>query len=334
MNLLTASRLKLSRDCAAKERLAYAEGWRPVRDTEPLRFGTLMHAGLEAWWLNAGNLGYALAALREAASTETDPYELAKAEEMLIAYDSRWSADLALYDVIGVEVEFRAPLINPETMRPSRTWALGGKIDAILRRRSDGHVVIREFKTTSEEITTDAEIYWLKLSMDSQISFYVIGAEALGHAVDECLYDVARKPGLRPLKATPEESRKYRKDGELYAGQRLIDETPEEYGARIAAELASSPEKYFRRREVPRMESQIEDAMFDCWQAVQAMTASHRATRAVRNPDSCFKFNSQCQFWMVCALGSDPATLSHLHKIESPHPELSQGEPNESQASA
>lgn len=334
MNLLTASRLKTARECAAKERLAYRDGWRPVREGEALRFGTLMHFALEQWWLTRGDLAAAESAIDSTLNAETDLFNFQKAKEMLRAYHARWFADLELYDVLDVEVEFRAPLINPETMRASRTWGLAGKIDAILRRRSDGHVVVREFKTTSEEIEHDSENYWLRLSMDSQISFYIIGGEALGHTIDEALYDVMRKPGLRPLEATPEDKRKYRADGKLYATQREISETPEEYGARIAIELVESSQKYFRRREIPRIESQLEDAMFDCWQAVQAMTATHKAPRAVRNPDACFRWGSVCQFWTICSLGVDPETLSTLRRLPSPHPELSQGDTNEPETSS
>lgn len=326
MKLLTASRLKTARECAAKERLMYAERWRPVREGEALRFGTLMHSGLEVWWRTRGDLEAACLALREAASPDIDPFDFQKAQAILVAYHQCWFDDLKLYDVIAVEAEFRAPLINPETMHPSRTWVLAGKIDAILRRRSDGRVVVREFKTTSLDIEQDSEPYWLQLSMDSQISLYILGAESLGHQAEECLYDVVHKPGQRPLKATPIESRKYKKDGTLYAAQREIDETPVEYGARIAAELAENPDKHFRRREIPRLESQIEDALFDCWQATQTMTSSHRAKRAVRNPASCFAFSSQCPFWEVCSIGADPSQMSSLRQLSSPHPELSEGE--------
>lgn len=347
MKLLTASRLKLARECAQKERLTYRDGWRPAREGEALQFGTLMHSALEHWWTTRGDLDGAEAVLDASLSADMDLFEFQKAKAILRGYDARWKGDLELYDVLQVEAEFRAPLINPETMHPSRTWRVGGKIDAILRRRADGKVVVREFKTTSEEIATDDESYWLKLAMDSQISFYVLGAESLGFVPDETMYDVVKKPGLRPLMATPEEKRRYTiekrdkagnvtKPSQLYASDRDTDETVDEYGARIAEELAAAPERHFRRREIQRLESQIEDALFDFWQATQTMTASHRAPRAVRNSDACFKWGSQCAFWSVCALGSDPANLAHLRRVSNPHPELSQteGEMNESQNSS
>ena len=61
MNLLTSSRMRAFRDCPRLHRYLYVEGWRPVRDSEALRFGTLFHLGLEAWWLahQAGAAGEA-----------------------------------------------------------------------------------------------------------------------------------------------------------------------------------------------------------------------------------------------------------------------------------
>ena len=43
--------------------------------------------------------------------------------------------------------------------------------------------------------------------IDGQVSGYYVGASTLGYEVDVCLYDVIRKPTIRPYKATPEESR-------------------------------------------------------------------------------------------------------------------------------
>ena len=48
MNLLTSSRMRAFRDCPRLHRYLYVEGWRPVRDSEALRFGTLFHLGLDA----------------------------------------------------------------------------------------------------------------------------------------------------------------------------------------------------------------------------------------------------------------------------------------------
>src|SRR6185503_2240955 len=124
------------------------EGWRPSRERDPLRFGSLIHAGLEAWW-KAEPLDRLDAALEAIKGGVADEFERARAEETIVAYHLRWDGDMADYEVLSVEPRFDAPLLNPATMMPSRTFRLAGRIDAILRRRADGRVLVREFKTTS-----------------------------------------------------------------------------------------------------------------------------------------------------------------------------------------
>lgn len=325
MNLLTSSRMRAFRECARLHRLRYVDGWRAVRESEALRFGTLFHRGLEAWWTAhaAGDAAGALAAaLAMIGSRAEDSFEQAKVEELLSGYDAAWGDDASAYEVLGVEVPFEAPLLNPETWRASATWRLAGKIDLLLRRRSDGRVLVCEHKTTSDAIEDPAAPYWARLQMDAQISAYVVGAEALGHQVTDILYDVALRPGLRPLLATPPESRKYRKDGGLYAGQREVDETPDEYRARVRAAVSESSGRHFQRRVIPRTEGQIRDFLADAWMQARAMRDSERLGLAPRNPDACHRFG-QCAFWSACSSGLSPAEFpGQFTRHDDVNPEL------------
>lgn len=321
LELLTNSRLRTYRECARKHRLMFEELWRPVREDDNLAFGSLIHLGLEAWWKSDDEsaLHDALDAIEGRAR---DPFQQVIAEELLIGYEGRWSGERALYEVLAVEAQFVAPLLNPETMAASRTWELGGKVDAIVRERSTGRVLVVEHKTTSENIADGASPYWAKLAMDGQVSHYYVGAESLGNAVEGCLYDVLAKPGQRPLKATPAESRKYTKDGKLYAAQREFDETPADYRLRVRAAIEADPLGFFQRRPVPRLESDLRDYLGDAWaQAVQIREAKN-AGRAPRNPDACHRFGT-CAFWDVCANGVRPEDYPESYqRMESAHPEL------------
>jgi hypothetical protein len=323
--LLTASRLRAFRTCARLHQLRYVEGWRPIQESEPLRFGSLFHRGLEAWWRAvaepaAGPLDSALAAV---AGRAADEYEQVRVDELLRGYDARWLADASHYEVLGVESSYRAPLLNPATrFARSRTWQLAGKIDAIVRRREDGRVLVVEHKTTAEEIETDDKHYWSTLALDPQISGYCVGAEALGHQVDEILYDVARKPGMRPLRATPLEARKYTKGGQLYAQQREQDESAEEYRARVRAEIDAALPRYFQRRAIPRTQSQIHDYLVDAWQQGRAMRELELARFAPRNADACHRFGT-CPFWLACSTGTHPSHhIASYVRDQDVNPEL------------
>lgn len=320
-NLLTNSRLRTNRDCRRKHRLLYVDGWRPKKVGEALRFGTLIHTGLEAWWLDDGT-GRLAAALDAIAGKGWDEYDQAKAEELLAGYDERWLAEMGRYEVLAVEQTFIVPLINPDTGGVSRTWNLAGKFDGVLRDLATGQVLILEHKTTSDPIEDPTATYWTKLAMDSQVSHYYIGAEGAGFSATGCLYDVLLRARLKPYRATPVENRKFKKDGTLYANQRAEDETPNEYRARLRADIQANPEKYFQRRDVPRTESDIRDYLGDAWAEGRAIREAELADRAPRNPEACHRFG-QCPFWPICAEGFQPEDHPDMYeRVEDVHPEL------------
>jgi hypothetical protein len=63
--VLSASRLRSARSCQRLHRFQYLDGIRPAVEPDALRFGSLIHAGLEAWWKapNGERLEAALAAI-------------------------------------------------------------------------------------------------------------------------------------------------------------------------------------------------------------------------------------------------------------------------------
>lgn len=315
--LLTASRLSAARACQRLHHLQYQCGYRPVEDAETLRFGSLVHRALEAWWSAQGEVRLDAALL--ALSVESDPFDRVRAEEMMRGYHYRWAGEP--YEVLAVEAEFSTELRNPETNRPSSIWTLSGKVDAIVRDLRDNRVLIVEHKTAAGDISPGSE-YWRRLRMDGQVSIYYSGARSLGHDVAGCLYDVIGKPGIRPLKATLLEARKFKSNGELYANQRLEDETPQQFRARLVEDIASDPSGYYQRGEVVRLEAEMDEAMFDVWQLGKQIREAELAKRAPRNPDACVRYGRTCPFFSVCtgeASLDDPRLFTRSSNI---HPEL------------
>jgi hypothetical protein len=234
-----------------------------------------------------------------AAIAPRDPFDVARAAVMLMGYHARWEADMARYRVLGVEEEFTAPVRNPETGMPSRTWVLGGKTDVrVIDLETDATLIV-EHKTTSVDAGPGSD-YIKRLRMDGQVTVYYAGAESLGRKVDGCLYDVLVKPSQRPHKATPPESKKYTKEGKLYANQREADETPAEYMARLAAVVAENPNDYFLRAHVTRLEDEMRDGMADVWQTARSMREAIVTNRHPRNPDACVRYGRTCEFFPVC----------------------------------
>lgn len=71
-------------------------------------------------------------------------------------------------------------------------------------------IYVTEHKTTGADIGPGSP-YWKRLTLDSQVSNYMVGARALGHEPIGVLYDVVRKVRLELLVATPAEKREYTK---------------------------------------------------------------------------------------------------------------------------
>lgn len=317
--VISNSELRTFRRCAREHHFSYRLRRRTQQKAEALRFGTLLHVGLEAWWRCEGSaeerLGAGVHALRAGTS---DPFDLAKAEAMLVGYTARWGDEPM--EVLAVEAEFDAALRNPLTGAESRTYRLGGKVDCIVKL-PNGRVAIVEHKTTSEEIGLGAS-YWRRVSaLDSQASIYHVGARSLGHDVEVCIFDVMRKPGQRPAKRTAEI--KLKKDGQPYANQRLTDETPDEYRARVLDAIQEDPSRYFARGEVVRLEHDEQEAALDTWQTARLIREAEVDRRYPRNPDACVRFGRTCEYLPVCSgeAGIDDDTL--FRTADAAHEELS-----------
>jgi hypothetical protein len=199
------------------------------------------------------------------------------------------------------------------------------------RTTEEGSVKVRivEHKSSSEDIGPGSD-YWRRLVLDGQISTYLVGAQSLGHQPVDVLYDVVKRPAMRPLKATPEESRKYTKQGFLYANQRETDETPEEYRIRLLEDIAGNPDKYYQRGTVVRLEHEVIAAAKDTWNLARWIREVQLESREdpdawPRNPDACQKFGQNCEFWSVCLGEASLTDNTRFRRVEHPHEELAAG---------
>lgn len=345
-NLLTNSRMKCVRQCPRLHFFKYLLGYRPNADKAELFFGSLMHKGLEAWWLAvmAGLpelewFNRAIAALISVAGV--DPFDLAKAQVLMKGYHSTWAGDVGEYEILGVEQRFEFALTNPATGRASPVWRVAGKLDVRIRRKKDGLVGFIEHKTSSEDVSLGSP-YWQVLKMDSQVSTYFDGASSLGDEAAFCLYDVIGKPGQKPgsvpltdelgnkivLDAKGERVRtgqgKWRQTSDTAQGYVLQtrDETPDEYGLRCLAALEADPAKFYTRGEVVRLEAELNEARAENWQLAAMLRESINAERYPRNVDSCRRGNSLCAFFGVCTKVVQLDDLRLFTRSDLVHPEL------------
>lgn len=319
--ILTNSSLSTFRACPRKYQIRYEQGYVPVQESEYLTFGKLMHKGIEAWSTNR-NLEMAINAIYEMANKtpNLDEFLVAKVHALMEGYHGRYKDDQ--YVAVAIEKDFRAPLLNPETAGESKNFILSGVVDRVFQRPGSDRYLLVETKTTSENIEDPASDYWLNLLIDSQVSTYYLGLEALGYSVENCLYDVCRRPALQPYKATPADKRKYKADGTLYAAQRDKDETVEEFYQRVKGDIAERPNHYFARREVPRSPKDLEDYLFDVWGTAQTVRAYQLKERFPRNTRSCISLYGTCPYFSYCTGRASIEDTSLFKKVDSVHQEL------------
>ena len=101
------------------------------------------------------------------------------------------------------------------------------------------------------------------------------------------------------------------------AGQRLTDETPDEYRQRIVEALSADPDRYFQRLEIVRLEGERAAYLEELRAEVREMSTA----QPLPNPDSCVRFGSTCAFFPLC---SKERSVEEYPRLDWPHPELTE----------
>ena len=297
--LLTHSRMASMRRCLREHFYRYELGITKDSEAKYFKVGHALHTGLETWH-STKDPDKTVAAITGDNQLD-DPYDQVT---VLVLLDAYIDHTLPL-DFVAAEQQFELPLINPETGAASRTFNIAGKIDGL----TDDAVV--EHKSTSEDISPDSD-YWLRLRVDPQISLY-----ALASGKNKVLYNVVRKPSIRPRQIPETDAdgikicvdditgeRVQNKNGSwkqaAAEGCHLVtrDETPEEFGLRLREDINSRPEFYFARREIPILDDHLEEFKQEVWQQAKVLMDCQKHGRWFRNVSRTTCGN--CQYANLC----------------------------------
>lgn len=314
LNVLTHSSTTCWKSCPRKFELQYRVGLVPSHSSDALRIGTCFHAGLDLIKNNT-DLADAVQAIRQMYADATLPPwmtadDFLVEEETVVALISgwadKWSGD-TIIEYVAVELKFDLPLINPDSGRPSRLFRNQGKIDGI-GKLPDGRLAIVEHKTAGVPIEPTAD-YWRKLTMDAQVSRYILAARALGYDVATIAYDVTKKPSIKP-KAVAKADRAYATSEGHYFGLKLTgecpaQETPTMYGARLRDDMQQRPDFYFARMEVARTDKDLQRFAKEQWMLAQQVALADRSNSYPRNTDACLS-PYKCSYFDVCTSGIEP----------------------------
>ena len=344
MQAMTFSRTDCFKTCRRKHQFAYDLAIRPREDARALRMGSGHHVALEAH-ANGVPFNETIELIRERyveLPEAYDPqdwlYECETLERLFCAYVWRWQSQPLSY--VAKEMAFELPLRNPATGAASREWTWNGKIDGIVKLE-DGRLAVVEHKLLSEELDSTSSL-WRRLRVDHQISLYVMAARLLGYEVDSVLYDVTRKPTIKPtnIPATDEHGLKVvldadgtrifnkngepRQTGSAENGWAILSRpsTPQEWGTKLTGDIAERPDFYFARVEIPRLQQDLDECMQELWDIQKTMRDAQVNNRHYRtcNKNTC----GYCPYFDLCTTGYDPKypLPESFVKVDDIHPEL------------
>jgi hypothetical protein len=292
--------------------LRYILGVLPLGDrARPLEFGDCFHKAQAEFWTREGDVRERLqAAMRvwlSVAGTLSWEDQIIGAQ-LLIGYAAYYQDDALRQVALPIaERKLLLPLPRPDGT-PDPELMLVAKMDAVCYD-SDLNTVLVEHKTTTSDL--QGATYWDRMKRSSQITTYMLAAEACGRRPAYLLLDAVRAPALRRLRATPAEHRKfyqrdgkYGKVGDPMPGTRLADETQAEFTERIRAAVVGAPHAYFARQQFVRTDAELYAARCDLWATGQLMLAvAKNGGAAPRNEDGCDKFGRRCEFDAACFQG-------------------------------
>jgi len=333
--ILTYSALKTFMSCRWKYNLRMNEGLTSLALDDNLFLGSVWHSVLEVWYGSGDN-----DSKNERASLLIDqsfPKHISDSRQkrdwhlchaMFKGYINRYTEDE--FKVLGVEMEFVVPIINPATNRSSRTFELRGKVDGLAQLKQSGELFLLEHKSAAQ-ITGD---YIERLPSDFQINLYAMAlSRFLKRKICGVIYSITRKASLKQSEGETEEQFEIRK-AELIqksktgktSAKRKIPETDDAFRERLI-EKYRDPEMYYR--EVLYLSA--EDAArtsSELWDITKLILAARRESTWIPNWDNCFKFGNQpCTYWPLCRSNNNPNVRENFFKIAPPNEELVEPDP-------
>lgn len=270
---LSASAIKCFKACPLRFYGTYDQGIRRIVDTEAQRMGTNWHNILEVNDPNDMNaviehLNSVYGDIPDYMDKEALEIERIKLLYSLTGYN--WFYQDKEEEVLATEIQFKLPLLNPETKRALPNVILQGKIDKLIQ--IENRIYVKEHKSTSSPIDPDSRL-WKALGLDTQTNLYVYAARRLrqegdliqyGIGPDESLiagvyYDCWHKPQISPKKLTQADSKKFMETGGYCKQQFTVLQPPEEVGGGLRVNGVhtnvepGAKEGTFAIRETPEM---------------------------------------------------------------------------------
>jgi hypothetical protein len=302
----------------------YELGYRTVDPIAALLVGSATHIGLEHFWKGAS---YAEAMVHVAKfcseedyfSTDGGKIDAIKVAAYIKGYYSRWRDSRELYEVVGVELQFFVPL--PDSRLAGSDFSYhAGKLDVLVRRKSDGQLIIIEHKTAGSGTGADepGSSYWTKLSMDTQLAMYSQNVFRMTGEMPEILYDVILKSRATPLKGSARK-RKSETDAEFAQRKAADAETLPQFSSRMMHTYRTEGNDRYFRKPITLMQDELDLKLRELAETQEVVETCNLR---VRNTSACNSYGRACEFMNVCTGIDTLETNPKFRKKQQAHEEL------------
>ncbi len=336
--ILTYSASKKFQSCHKAYYNRYKMNLVPLEQDEVLFLGSTVHNALELWYkrdLNDTTIEFQINRfideaypLRESDEKQKRDWHLAKA--MMGGYLNQYPQED--FEMIETELEFSVSIINPNTNRPSRSFELMGKVDALVKLPApvpsgNGLYFIMEHKTASL-ITGD---YIEILPLDFQINLYAMALSKYKNIpIAGVIYNVIQKSKIKQKQGETEEQFEIRKNELIRksktgrtSAKRQMPESDEDFQYRLKS-VYQDP-KMFHREILYLSQEDITRTEYQLWEITQEILNTQRRGVWSQNTETCFRYHRPCMYFPLCRAHDNPNVKDNLYKELPPHSELSVG---------
>ena len=268
------------RSCQMKYKWNYIEGLKPIRKTNVLSLGSIIHKAFEIYY---GQTGDAYKYIQE----ETDrliaiapPEDVEDLTIMKYTLLGMWHySPFKVSDFKSVEPEMEFKVRLPGT----HGIVFVGKIDGLVMDLN-GRTWVRELKTTAQPFS----LFEVRSRQSAQGTGYIWAMRQLGKPVEGVLYDYVKKPLLR----------------------KGVNETMDGYGQRIMYDYGNRPDVYYKRHPSYRSDEELRLFEADLRRVAFDIRKRTHDNAWHRNSDQCWNYNSECPYLKICFKEKpDPMTI-------------------------
>jgi hypothetical protein len=291
-------------------------------------FGNAFHSAQAVWWngrhdddpvvrLNAARDEW----MNKSGALSVEDQILG--EILLTGYAVKWEDSGLMFHMEPiVEERVHAPLLGPSG-DPVEGLQVVAVFD-VVAYDLDGNVVLIDHKTTTSQLD-EGSSYWQRADLSLQVGMYYVAASDVGRTAGRFIWDAVRAPEYKMKRATPPEELQYYKRkgkfgnlGDLKPGQRLSDESPEEFAEFVTNLVLSNPESYYARHDQYQTPDQLDMVRADLYQVGMQIKIAHEGEYFPRNRglSSCFAFNRPCPYLPVCN-GETSITDTRLYQVRT-----------------